>query len=175
MKSEAARQGGLLSAREVETAAQFVTSRAIVSLGQTGGITANIVNLTLNSSGANSPVDSLGPPDFSPQPSSLRVMSFVSPHGQQIARTESVGKDGTMSEFVYWHNGPGAMLRIVPGAPLTLSRAGLERIVSHAQNALRPFGEARRVRTESNSMGTTLLGFDGSLPDTIATRIAHVT
>lgn len=151
-----------------EHAAELFMNQQVTSVDQTGGITAHTVNI-IN----HGPIAAEGA-RADARPSPLDDYTFVSNGGEQIARTPSRDKDGHLSEFVYWHRSPTAWLRLIPSMPKTYGRAELLRLVENAPVPLVPFGGGHSARIFPNDKGVVTIGFDGELPDTIATRIAQV-
>lgn len=100
--------------------------------------------------------------------------SFVRPNSPQIAEVDSVGKDGSASDHVFWHHGPSAWLRILPVKRLQLSRAQLGAVVDRAFAPPGAFGRSGRTQYAKNRNGVVVLGFDGAKPDTLATRLTQV-
>jgi hypothetical protein len=172
-----------LSDAEVDAAVVILLDQSVTSSNQSGGITAHTVHVTINQS-ASEPIGR----DFATLPLieksantgvysatlPVPVSSFAALGSEQIAETKSVDHEGSENRFVYWHTAPCASLRIVPSQPKSLGRAQLRTAIDSARYPLRPFGTAIHADGHSNIRGRTVIGFDGDFPDTIATRIAHV-
>lgn len=156
---------------EAEHAAGILISQSVASINQAGGITAHTVNITLS----QPPISEEA--TRSTDTGSLEALedyTFVSNGGEQIARTRSLDKDGRPNDFVYWHRGPTAWLRVIPSALKAYGRAELRQLVESALIPLGPFGSGSSTRIESNDRGVVTIGFDGNAPETIATRITQV-
>lgn len=113
-------------------------------------------------------------PDGTSTQSSLDDYTFIHGAGEQIARTRSRDKEGRENEFVYWHRAPTAWLRLIPSMPKAYGLAELRRLLERSSIPLLPFGTSESYRLFPNGRGVVVLGFDGDLPETIATRIAQV-
>lgn len=119
-------------------------------------------------------------PDVAPDPTPphaaapLGSASFLVNGGGQIAHAPALDSEGRPSDYIYWHHGPSAWLRVVPTHPKAYRRAELERILRHAPAPLRPFGEARSTSVVANGPGVVTIGFDQDLPDAISTRVTQV-
>ena len=165
---------------------QVSVDQSVTSQNQLGGITAHIVNLNMSRSAESYQVAenafqmlteyAIGTTTDTSLPAILPLdsPSFVPPHGEQLARTPSLDKNGLASDFVYWHSGPSAWLRIIPHSPKSYGHAPLMQVVERSRYPLRPFGPSSYTQHFSNPRGVTVIGYDDQQPETIATRIAHV-
>lgn len=92
---------------------------------------------------------------------------------RQIAQTNTRDNEGRESEYVFWHEGPSAWLRLIPAQSKHLSRVNLGRIVNGAF-PLQSFGEHANRRIVSNEFGAVVIGYDENEPPAIATDITQV-
>lgn len=116
------------------------------------------------------------PPEKAPLHASAALddSTFVLANSPVVAEVTSRGNDGAASEHVYWHLGPSAWLRVLPTKPLDLSRAKLRAIVEQSPMPLEPFGDAQVRHRCVNQYGMIVLGFDGEVAETHATRLTQV-
>lgn len=184
MKAEHEEAAGAVSEAETSQAISLFELASVTSVNQTGGITANTINYTVNhlnatddqpridmgASAAHRSLDGAG----SGRVLGMEDSSFASPGGVQLAELESVDETGLTSPFVYLHSGPSAWLRIIPTVQKALTRFALNQLIEGAHHRLYPFGTCARTQNASNVYGATVLGYDTEAPETIATRIAHV-
>lgn len=91
----------------------------------------------------------------------------------QIAQTTSRDDEGRENEYVYWHHGPCAWLRLIPSQSRDFSRAQLSKIISSAVPPLQPFGYSAHATIELNAYGVISIGYDDAL-STIATEVTQV-
>lgn len=160
---------------EVETGARHLLEQSVTSIGQTGGVTAHSVTIqSYHEAPATPPQVSLSAEPSSRSGPDLRACRFVGGDSYLIERTTSVDSEGRSNDFIYWHFGPGAWLRMIPAHVTPFRRAELKKLVDKRLPALCAFGAASRSRVFANNLGTTVVGFDGEEPDTIATRITQI-
>lgn len=175
MKLEHEQRATALPDAEAETGARLLIQQSITSVGQTGGITAhNITIQNYHEAPAEPPQWTMSAEASSPSGPDLRACKFVEGDSYLIDRTASVDIEGRTQDFIYWQYGPGAWLRVIPGNALSFRRAELQKRVARAVPGLCAFGEASHNRMFASALGATVVGFDGELPDTIATRITQV-
>lgn len=170
MKAEQEAGTAAISDGSAEHAARLLIDRSVTSTNQTGGITAGTVNIAVN-------VQQPAVHDQQIERSTARALSdytFVSNGGERIARTQSRAQDGSPNDFVYWHTGPTAWLRVIPSTPKGYGRAELSRLIQSTPFQLRPFGNGEFKCIHPNDNGLVAIGFDGALPETIATRITQI-
>lgn len=170
MKAEQEAGTAAISDGIAEHAARLLINRLVASTNQTGGITAGTVNINVN-------VQQPAVYDQQIERSTAGTLSdytFVSNGGERIARTQSRAQDGGPNDFVYWHTGPTAWLRVIPSTPKVYGRAELLRLVQNTPFQLRPFGNGEFKCIHANDHGVVAIGFDGALPETIATRITQI-
>lgn len=122
------------------------------------------------------PIEPEPPPEKAPlhAAAALGDSTFVLPNSPIVAEVSSRANDGVVSEHVYWHHGPSAWLRVLPTKPLDLTRASLRAIVEQSLMPLEPFGDAQARHRCVNSYGMIVLGFDGEVAETHATRFTQV-
>jgi hypothetical protein len=175
MKLDHEAQATHLPDAEAEAGARMLIDQSVTSVGQSGGITAHVVHINLAEAPPTSSVERQGAADVPPGNSAnLRAATFFAGDSYLIDRSSWVDEEGRTSEFLYWQYGPSAWLRVLPATPKDYGRSELQRTAQSAQPALRAFGVSHRTEVFSNVLGSTAVGFDGDLPDTIATRITQV-
>lgn len=111
-------------------------------------------------------------PDHAVAP--IEESSFVVNGGGQLAQTRARDNEGRDSEYIFWHHGPSAWLRVVPVCCKSYRRPQLIQMLNNARDPIRPFGESVSVCRATNARGEVLSGFDDDLPDAIATRVTQV-
>lgn len=111
-------------------------------------------------------------PDHAVAP--LEECSFLFNGGGQLAHSRARDDEGRDSEYIFWHHGPSAWLRVVPVNRKSFRRPQLIQMLNDARSPIRPFGDSRSVCRVTNANGEVLSGFDDDLPDAIATRITQV-
>lgn len=174
MKRAQEQQTAAMSDADAETGARLLIQQSITSIGQTGGVTAHQVTIQHYYEATATPSEtSEEKASPSPEPD-LRAPKFVEGDSYLIDRTASVDLEGRANEFIYWHYGPGAWLRVIPDNAMSFRRAELQKLVAGAVPGLYAFGAASHSRVFASNLGTTVVGFDGEKPDTIATRITQV-
>jgi hypothetical protein len=160
---------------EAETGARLLIQQSVTSLGQTGGVTAHHVTIqNYNEAPVVQSQWSAGAEASSSSGPDLRASRFIGGDSYLIDRAASVDVEGRTNEFIYWHYGPGAWLRVIPGNALSFRRAELRKRVASAVPGLCAFGAASNNRAFASDLGMTVVGFDGEMLDTIATRISQI-
>jgi hypothetical protein len=91
-----------------------------------------------------------------------------------VGRTSALDEGGRPSEFVFWHQSPSALLRVIPNEYRSHTRSQLLQIVSDAPIPLGLLGTAKATHIVPNEYGVAVLGFDREQPDAIATRLSQV-
>jgi hypothetical protein len=144
--------------------------------GRVGGVTAHSVTIHNYHEAATTPQPEMPrDPGFAATVrDDLRKHTFFEGDSYLIERTASVDSEGRANEFVYWHYGPSAWLRVIPANRKELRRAQLPRLVTSGPAVLTSFGAAGQQRVFSNVLGASVLGFDAERPDTIASRLTQV-
>jgi len=104
----------------------------------------------------------------------IEECSFIPNGAGQIARTNAHDKEGRPSEYVFWHHGPSAWLRVVPVKRKNYSRAELAKVVDEARVNIKPFGDSASKCRVTNTHGEVIIGFDAMEPDAVATRVTQI-
>lgn len=160
---------------QAQEGARVLIDQGVSSIGQTGGITARTVNITYNEASPTAPELLRSAIHKPASAKSLEAPTFFEGGSYLIDHGASVDEEGRSSSHIYWHYGPSAWLRFIPSGSKTYGRTELTRIVGAALPPLIPFGLSSRTEIFTNTQGTTLVGYDGPLPNAIATRITQVT
>lgn len=90
-----------------------------------------------------------------------------------IAQTKSRDTEGRENDYVFWHHGPCAWLRLIPAQPKNFTRAQLVKLVKSGLPPIRPFGYSAHSQIEPNKYGVVSIGYDDAL-QTIAMELTQV-
>lgn len=104
----------------------------------------------------------------------LNESSFTETGAGPIARTQARSDEGRESDYVYWHHGPSAWLRLIPARSKDFSRARLARLIKEASVPLQAFGDAPLTRIEANDYGVVVIASHGEELSEVATEVTQV-
>lgn len=184
-----------LTEDQITAGASVLVDQGVNSVGQIGGIAAHTVNINYHDSSRPVGQDTHLPcpeqaleherptaqellrsaPASTFQAPNLSAAVFFAGGSYQLGELPCIDNAGRSSDQIYWHYGPSAWLRLLKRKESPYTRAELARIVREALPPLRPFGMCHRTDIVTNTRGTAVVGYDGTLPDAVATRVVQVT